>query len=184
MHLNSVQKRADTFIENHTIDFLNDSELLRYDYNPRGKFTYENDTKNTYRVFPIKNEVRLICISDTCTLSDSFTKTPLVLLKGRYILKQDSIMTVWRYDSLTVDINSFEINPEVYFQSLENRIEKYGLLGFSKSKNKQFIRIYLSVQYYLIQSKNILQDIYNDQIVKSYHSNWYLIKMERPMDLG
>lgn len=93
-------------------------------------------------------------------------------------------MTVWRYDSLTVDINSFEVNPEVYFQSLENRIEKYGLLGFSKSKNKQFIRIYLSVQYYLIQSKNILQDIYNDQIVKSYHSNWYLIKMERPMDLG
>lgn len=178
-HLNYAQEKADEFMENYATDFLNDSELLRYDYHPRAQFTYGQDSINTYRIFPRENEIRLICFSDSCKLSESFSKSPLTLQKGTYTLKQDSIFTELSYDSSIVETHSFEHNPEDYFNGLKKRIENYGVFAFSESKDKSFIKVYLSVQYYLINSKEVQKDINKDEIIKSYNDNWYFVKMNR-----
>jgi len=182
--LDFAQIRADNFIENYSTEFLNDNELLRYDYNPRAQFTYEQDSTNRYRVFPREDEIRLICFSDSCEISEPFNQSPLVLMKGQYTLKQDSIFAEIVYDSSVVQIHPFELSPEGYFNGLKERIDKYGVFAFFEARDKSFIKVYLSVRYYLIQSKEIQKDIYNDEIIKSYNDNWYFVKMEVPMDLG
>jgi hypothetical protein len=183
-NLDYAQKKADSFIENYATKFVHDNELLRYDYHPRAQFIYGQDSMNTYRIFPRENEIRLICFSDSCRLSESFNKSPLTLQKGTYTLKQDSIFTELSYDSSTVEIHSFELNPEDYFNGLKKRLEKYGVFAFSESKDKSFVKVYLSTQYYLIHSNEVQKDINQDEIIKSYNENWFFVKMNRPMDLG
>jgi hypothetical protein len=183
-HLDYAQEKADNFIKKYATEFINDSELLRYDYHPRAQFTNGQDSTNRYRVFPRENEIRLICFSDSCKLSEPFNKRTLRLQKGTYTLKQDSIFTELTYDSSTVEINPFKINPEDYFNRLKNRLEKYGVFALSESNDKSFIKVYFSVQYYLINSKEVQKDIHNDEIIKTYNDNWYFVKMKSPMDLG
>lgn len=182
--LNYSQEKADQFIEKYTEDFLKDEELLRYSYHPRAQFTFSQDSTNRYRIFPRENELRLICFSDSCELTESFNKSPLTLLNGSYTLKQDSIFTEISYDSYSVKIHSFEINPENYFKGLKKRLEKYGVFAYSESKDKSFVKVYLSVRYYLIHTKEVQTDINKDEIIKSYKDNWYFVKMKRQMDLG
>jgi len=183
-HLDFAQKQADNFIENFTAEFLSDRELLKYSYHPRAQFTFEHDSTNRYSVFPRENEIRLICFSDSCELSESFNKSPLILPKGTYTLKQDSIFIELSYNSSTVEIHSFEYNPEAYYNGLKTRIKKYGVFAFYESTDKSFVKVYFSVQYYLIHSQEVQKYINNDEIIKTYDDNWYFVKKERPMDLG
>ncbi len=182
--LNYSQEKADQFIEKYAEEFLEDEELLRYSYHPRAQFTYIQDSTNNYGIFLRENEIRLICFSDSCELKELFNKSPLILLNGTYTLKQDSIITEISYNSSTIKFHSFVINPEDYFNGLKNRIEKYGVFAYSESKDKSFVKVYLSVQYYLIHTKEVQPDINKDDIIKSYKDNWYFVKMKRQMDLG
>jgi hypothetical protein len=178
------QEKADQFVEMYANEFLQDTELLKYSYHPRAQFTYEQDFLNNYRIFPKDNEIGLICFSDSCQLKESFNNSPLKLSKGRYTLKQDSIFTELNYDSTTFQIHYFKRNPEDYFNGLKKRLQKYGVFAYSKSKDKSFVKVYLSVQYYLVYSKDVENDINDDEIIKSYNDNWYFVKMKRQMDLG
>ena len=178
------QEKADQFLEMYSAEFLQDSELLRYNYNPRAHFTHGQNDSNIYRIIVRDNEIRLICFSDSCELTESFNDKPLKVSKGKYFLKQDSIFTEHSYDSTTIKIHDFKQNPEEYFNGLKKQLEKYGVFGYSKSTDKSFVKIYLSVQYYLINSKNVENDINEDEIIKSYENNWYFVKMKRQMDLG
>lgn len=178
------QEKADQFVEIYADEFLKDTEILRYSYHPRAKFTYDQDTANNYRIFPKDNEIGLICFSDSCELTESFNKTPLIVYKGTYTLKQDSIFKEYSYDSSSVEIHSFRINPVDYFNGLKTRLEKYGVFAFSESNDKSFVKVYLSVQYYLIYTKEVQKDIDDDEIVKSYQGNWFFVKMKIQMDLG
>ncbi len=178
------QQKAIRFVEMYSAEFLQDTELLKYSYHPRAQFTYEKDTSNNYRIFPRDNEILLICISDSCELTESFNNTPLEVSKGRYFLKQDSIFTEISYDSTTFKVHDFKQNPEDYFNGLKERIERYGVFAYSESTDKSFLRVYLSVQYYLIFSNNVENDINEDEILNSFNDNWYFVKMKRQMDLG
>lgn len=178
------QEKADQFVEKYADEFLKDTELLRYSYHPRAQFTFGQDSSNSYRIFPSDNEIGLICFSDSCELTESFNNTPLKLSKGRYSLKQDSIFTELSYDSTTFQIHHFKRNPEDYFNGLKKRLEKYGVFAYSESKDKSFVKVYLSVQYYLVYSKDVENVINKDEILKSYNDNWYFVKLKRQMDLG
>jgi hypothetical protein len=178
------QEKADQFVEMYADEFLKDTELLRYSYHPRAQFTFGQDSSNSYRIFPSDNEIGLICFSDSCQLSEPFNNTPLKLSKGRYTLKQDTIFTELSNDSTIFKIHDFKRNPEDYFNGLKKRLKKYGIFAYSESKEKSFVKVYLSVQYYLIHSKNVKNDINQDEILKSYNDNWYFVKMKRQMDLG
>ena len=63
-------------------------------------------------------------------------------------------------------------------------MEKYGVFAYSRSRDHSSVKVYVSVQYYLIYSKEVEKEIHNDKILKSYGNNWYFVKMERQMDLG
>ncbi|MFM1999525.1 MAG: hypothetical protein RL204_1472 [Bacteroidota bacterium] len=63
-------------------------------------------------------------------------------------------------------------------------MEKYGVFAYYRSTDHSSVKVYVSVQYYLIYSKEVQKDINNDKILKSYNNNWYFVKMERQMDLG
>lgn len=178
------QEKADQFVEMHSADFLKDTELLRYSYHPRAQFTFGQDSSNNYRVFPRHNEIVLICFSDSCELTESFNKAPLIVSKGRYSMKQDSLFTELGYDSKTFQIHHFEQNPEEYFNKLKKRLEKYGVFAYFESMDKSFVKVYLSVQYYIVHSEEVEKDINEDEILKSYKENWYFVKMKRQMDLG
>ncbi|MCX2746165.1 hypothetical protein OO013_19960 [Mangrovivirga sp. M17] len=178
------QEKADKFVEMYSDEFLKDTELLRYSYHPRAQFTFGQDSSNNYRIFPRETEIRMICFSDSCELTESFNDTPLKLSEGSYTLKQDSIFTDLSYDSTTFKIHQFKQNPEDYFNGLKKRLEKYGVFAYSESKDKSFVKVYLSVQYYLVNSKDVENDINEDEILKSYNDNWYFVKMKRQMDLG
>jgi hypothetical protein len=178
------QDTADKFVEMYADEFLQDTELLRYNYHPRTQFTFGQDSSNNYRIFQSDNEIGLICFSDSCELIESFNKTPFKVAKGRYTLKQDSIFTELSYDSTTFQIHDFKMHPEDYFNELKKRLEKYGVFAYSESTDKSSVIVYLSVQYYLIHSKNVEKDIFQDEILKSYDDNWYFVKMKIQMDLG
>jgi len=178
------QEKADHFVEMYSAEFLQDTELLRYSYHPRAQFTFGRGTSNNYRIFPRDNEIELICFSDSCELTESFNNTSLKVSNGRYSLKQDSIFTELGYDSTTCKIHEFKQKPEDYFNGLKKRLEKYGVFAFSQSKDKSFVKVYLSVHYYLVYSKDVENDINEDEILKSYNNNWYFVKMKRQMDLG
>jgi hypothetical protein len=182
--LDFSQEKADQFVQMYAADFLLDEELLRYNYHPRAQFHYELDSTNSYNVFPEESEIRLICFSDSCELSEPFNKSPLTLQKGTYVLKRDSIISKENYDSATRKFHSFKINPEDYFSILKKRMEKYGVFAYYRSTDHSSVKVYVSVQYYLIYSKEVQKDINNDKILKSYNNNWYFVKMERQMDLG
>jgi len=183
-HLEYSQEKADQFVEMYANEFIQDIELLKYSYDPRAQFTFGQDSINNYRIFPSVNEIGLICFSDSCELTESFNNTPLKVTKGRYTLKQDSIFTELSYDSTTFQIHHFKRNPEDYFNGLKKRLKKYGVFAYSESKDKSFVKVYLSVQYYLIYSKHVENDINEDEILKSYNDNWYFVKMKQQMDLG
>lgn len=178
------QEKADQFVEMYAADFLFDEELLRYSYHPRAQFHYEKDSTNSYSVFPEETEIRLTCYSDSCELSEPFNKSPLILQKGTYVLKRDSIISKENYDSAARKFHSFKINPEDYFSILKKRLVKYGVFAYSRSTDHSSRKVYVSVEYYLIYSKEVQKDIDNDKILKSYNNNWYFVKMERQMDLG
>ncbi|ANQ51752.2 hypothetical protein MY04_4414 [Flammeovirga sp. MY04] len=178
------QEKADEFVEKYAVEFLQDNELLKYSYHPRTQFTYTGDSRNNYRIFLRESEIRMICFSDSCELIESFNNTPLKLSNGTYTLKQDSIFTELSYDSTTFNLHDFKQNPVDYFNGLKNRLEKYGVFAYSESKDKSFIKVYLSVQYYLVYSKDVENDINEDEILKSYNDNWHFVKMKRQMDLG
>jgi hypothetical protein len=178
------QEKADQFIEMYADEFMQDTELLKYSYHPRAQFKFGQDSSNYYRIFPSDNEIGLICFSDSCELTESFNNKPLKLSKGRHTLKQGSIFTELSYDSTTFQIHQFKQNPEDYFNGLKKRLEKYGVFAYSESKDKSFVKVYLSVQYYLIHSKDVENDINEDEILNSYNDNWYFVKMKRQMDLG
>lgn len=178
------QEKADEFVENYAVEFLQDNELLKYSYHPRAQFTYTNDSTNNYRIFPRESEIRMICFSDSCELTESFNNTPLKLSNGTYTLKKDSVFTELSYDSTTFSLHEFKQNPVDYFNGLKNRLEKYGVFAYSESKDKSFIKVYLSVQYYLVYSKDVENNINEDEILKSYKDNWHFVKMKRQMDLG
>ncbi|MBN7813724.1 hypothetical protein J0A68_22410 [Algoriphagus sp. H41] len=178
------QEKADQFVEMYADEFLKDTVLLRYSYHPRAQFIFGQDSSNNYRIFPRETEIRMICFSDSCELTESFNEAPLKLSKGSYTLKQDSIFTELSYDSTTFQIHHFKRNPIDYFNGLKKQLEKYGAFAYSESKDKSFIKVYLSVQYYLIYSKDAENDINEDEILKSYNDNWYFVKMKRQMDLG
>ena len=82
------------------------------------------------------------------------------------------------------EIHHFNRDPEDYFNGLKERLEKYGVFAYAESKDKSFVKVYLSVQYYLVHSINVENDINEDEILKSYNGNWYFVKMKRQMDLG
>jgi len=182
--LDYSQEKADQFVLKYADQFLLDEELLRYSYNPRAQFTNIQDSTNNYRIYPNESEIRLICFSDSCELKEPFNICPLILHKGTYTLKQDSIISELSHDSFTVKAHYFELSPAVYFNGLKKRLDKFGIFAYFKSKDKSFIKVYLSVQYYLIHTKKVQKDIKNDKIIKSYKDNWYFVKMEREMDLG
>lgn len=178
------QEKADQFVEMYADEFLKDTELLRFIYHPRAQFTFVQDSLNSYRIFPSENEIGLICFSDSFQLTEPLNNSPLKLSKGRCILKQDSILTKLSYDSTTFKILDFKQNPEEYFNEHKKRLEKYGVFAFSESKKKSFVKVNFSVQYYLIYSKNVKNDINQYEILKSYNDNCYFMKMKRQMDLG
>ncbi len=178
------QEKADQFMEMYADEFTQDIELLKYSYHPRAQFTFRQDSSNNYRIFPRETEIRMICFSDSCELTESFNKKPLKLSKGSYTLKQDSIFTELSYDSTTFQIHHFKRNPEDYFNELKKRLEKYGVFAYSESMDESFVIVYLSVQYYLIYSTDVENDINEDEILKSYSDNWHFVKMKRQMDLG
>jgi hypothetical protein len=182
--LDFSQEKADQFVQIYAADFLLDEELLSYSYHPRGQFHSEQDSINSYSVFPEETKIRLICFSDSCELSEPFNRSPLTLQKGTYVLKRDSIISQENYESPTRKFHSFEINPEDYFSILKKRLEKYGVFAYSRSTDHSSVKVYVSVQYYLICSKEVEKEIHNDKILKSYGNNWYFVKMERQMDLG
>lgn len=179
--LDFAEMKADKFIENYSVEFLGDSELLRYNYHPRAQLTYGQDSTNIYRVFPREDEIRLICFTDTCVLSAPISNDLLFLRKGSYTIKQDSIFS---NDSLRVQLHAFKFFPEEYFTGLKKRIEQYGIFAYAEAKDKSWLRVYLTTEYYLIHTAEVQEEIGNDQIMKTYLDNWYLVKMKKPLDLG
>ncbi|WP_196889806.1 hypothetical protein [Aureivirga sp. CE67] len=182
--LDYSQQRANQFVEKHADKFIKDSELLRYSYNPRAQFTNSQDSSNRYRIYQRRNEIELICFSDSCELEESFNKIPLKIYKGRYTLKQDSLFVNLNNDSTALQIHSFKRNPVDYFNELNMRLKNYGVFNYFGSKDKSFIKVYFSTQYYLIHSYDVENDIGQDELLKSYDNNWYFVKMKHKMDLG
>ena len=177
------QDKADQFVEQYAEDFLKDEELLIYSYHPRAQFTCSKGATNSYRIFLRANEIRLFCFSDSCELKEPFNKIPLTIPNGTYTIKQDSIITELNSSS-TSQAHLFEQNPVDYFMALKRRLDQYGVFAYAESKDQSFVKVWFSVQHYLIQSENIENDIKEDEILKSYNNNWYFVKMKRQMDLG
>jgi hypothetical protein len=183
-HLSFAQEKADKFIENYTNAFLNDKDLLKYSYHPRAQFSNATDSFNIYSVFLREDELRIHCFSDSCMLTEAFNYAPLILSKGSYRLKQDSIVEEISYDSIKLKLHRFKSDPPEYFSELKNRIERYGIFAYVQKADQSFTKVYLTNEYYLLHTEEIEKEINQDRIVKSYNDNWYLVKMERPMDLG
>ncbi|MCH8555421.1 MAG: hypothetical protein LAT76_09700 [Schleiferiaceae bacterium] len=171
-------------MDKYASDFLRDEALLKYNYHPRSQFVYVTDATNRYTVFPRKNEVDVICSSDSCELIEPFNSKPLKLPEGRYTLKSDCILTEVSYDSFIQKMHAFEISPVDYFKTLKKRIKEYGVLAYHRSAEQSFVKVYLSVEYYLIHTQEIERHIHEDEIVKSYPDNWYFVKMKRQLDAG
>jgi len=183
-HLSFAQEKADEFIENYANDFLNDEDLLKYSYHPRSQFSRATDSVNIYSVFLREDALGVHCFSDSCMLNEAFNDAPLILLKGSYRLKQDSIVEEISYDQIKLKLHRFKSDPSIYFSELKNRIERYGIFAYVQKADQSFTKVYLTNEYYLIHTEEINKGIYQDQIISSYNDSWYLVKMERPMDLG
>tara|TARA_B100000795_G_C22555567_1_gene344217 strand:+ start:59 stop:667 length:609 start_codon:yes stop_codon:yes gene_type:complete len=182
-YLKNIKLKAETFIKTNSNNFLSNNRLLRYNYNPRGKFTLHSDSSNSYRARAKANELKIICFSKNCNLNEDFLQSPVKLKKGKYIFKSDSIVKETHNSHIK---QKFKSDPKLYFQNLEKNLKEYSIFSFHQGKDKSFIKLYLDINFYLIftPKKDYKPHIGKDKVITVYNKNWVLVKMDRPMDLG
>lgn len=180
-----MHENADVFVEYYANDFLENDSLLKYSYNRRSKFNSNVNDSNAFGVSVWENHVKLHCLSRVCHLDEIFTDSALVLSKGQYILKPDSIGFRHSYDSLAMKQYSFKVDPLRYYTVLENLIHEYKIFGFYKNPESHVIWVYLSSEYYLIYNPS-LESFKNkdDEVLKDYGNGWLYLKLSQPLDLG
>lgn len=184
----SIQ-RADDFVELSSNDFLSSTELLTFNYDPRGQFYHPGGNSNSYRVFVVKNTLRLICYSDSCLVDEVFdVKAPFYVETGRYNMGADSIVG---YDSKYyhfLESNFFKDAPLLKFQGYQKLLKEFGVFAYYTVFNGDVIKVYLNSNYYLLYSKGELsserEGILNDKVIKDYQNGWTLREAERELDLG
>ncbi|MFT4523346.1 MAG: hypothetical protein ACI8ZN_002299 [Bacteroidia bacterium] len=179
-HAYAVNK-ADNFVENYANEFLTDTNLLRYSWDFRNQFRHLNDSLSEYEAHFIDSELILICLSDSCKLTEPFNSSDLMLSKGRY--KIDSLGYVFKYSDSTIH-SKFNLNPVEYFTRSEHYLLELGVVAFKQSVDKSSMEVYFTDDYYLIWTRRIGELLESEQIVKSYPNNWYLVKKARPVTLG
>jgi len=186
-----AERKADVFLKKHLDKFLKFPELDRYSYN-RGSEFLSSDSTNKYRIYVHDESLGFHCFSDSCTFDEAFDHSALRLPRGSYQIKKDSIFSrrIRSDGSLYSEAQAFNSDAKTYYSALKSLLESFEIFGYNYPQDKSFLKVYLNLEYYLIQTKS-LDDVLkkeawskNDQLIKSYKNDWYLIKKDRPIDLG
>ncbi len=187
--LNYAVKASDRFVENYADEFLENKKLLLYTYNPRIQFFHDGNDSDDYMAFVRPNGFFLMCHTNCCLIDEKFGKTnPVHLDKGDYFFKEDTILSITQNDTTKSYHPDFKEGSHLIFKNLKELLDRYGIMAFYQSSDKEYVRAYLTTQYYLLYmgdfSKMNIYGFDKDFIVKEYDKGWLLLKAKRPLDLG
>lgn len=189
---------ASEFHANYAIEFIQNSDLLKYSYNPRSQFYFNPAIDSqTFRCWYFDSTELRILIYDNFSLFNSEFGLELdssfSFNRATLIKKQDQLFLTINDETTKVAVRSVSKNPIDYFKSLKEDINKYGIVTYSELRIGGIIRVYLTAYDYLLYFPTNFQ-IDEPQFRERWSNkrkqgrkldeNWFYYRANKPLDFG
>ncbi|NMM47633.1 hypothetical protein [Marinigracilibium pacificum] len=188
---------ASEFHTNYANEFIQNTELLKYSYNPRAHFYF--NTRNEEPTFRAlihdTTKLRVIIFANQERFLQEFgLEIDSIPTFGRAtIWNENEGLKLQADDSLMFEIIRYDKNPLEQFNYLKNLVNKYGIVTYGELRIGGIIEVYLTTYDYLIYyptnykiSEPQFEEHWRNKQKngRKLDKNWYYYKSEKPLDLG
>jgi len=188
---------ASKFHTNYANEFIQNTELLKYSYNPRAHFYFNtfNEDPSFRALIHDTTELRVIIFENQNLFLEEFglILDTFPIINWATIWMENGELKLNVNDSLTIEIIRFNKNPLEYFKQLKKLINKYGIVTYGEQQFGGIISVYLTAYDYLIYyptNYNITKPQFEEhwrnkqKNGRKLDKNWYYYKSEKALDLG
>jgi hypothetical protein len=188
---------ASEFHSNYANEFIQNTELLKYSYNPRAHFYFNTFNEDpTFRaLIHDTTELRVIIFKNQNRFLEEFgIELDTFPTFGRAtIWTEDGELKLQANDSQTVEIIRYDKNPLQHFKQLKKLVNKYGIVTYGELLIGGIVRVYLTAYDYLLYfptNYNIDEQQFEEhwrnkqKQGKQLDENWFYYKSDEPLDFG